>query len=285
VEKELQELEKLTLPDVLACARAAERTGKASVTSEALFYILRREVRTATTRSQTLGPVDGLVSILIQRSEAIVRRHLGGFDEIDREEICKQVTDRIIDEVSEDSDLGDYAEVNFNDWLWHNRLDAIRKQKRKMERTERLGDSVEDLSEDEAHIVPEGVEGEASPESTPDTAYALSEARENANLPPRIEDGTFSPEDRYRISAMMKRANLPPKVLDAFLLHHYLDMQIESEDAQKHTLVKQFGKSEKTIRLWIKRAENAFAKLRETKDECEPDEASEPAIGPARVSR
>ena len=138
VETELEDLEKLSLPDVLARAREGEQRGKTSVSSEALVHILRREVRTATTRSPTLGPIDGLVQILIQRAEAIVRRHLGSFDEIDREEICKQVTDRIIDEISSDRDLADYAEVNFNDWLWHNRLDACRKQKRRIERVERI---------------------------------------------------------------------------------------------------------------------------------------------------
>lgn len=286
VEEELLELEKLSLPHLLARAREGEQWGKTSVSSEALVHILRREVRTATTRSATLGLIDGLVQILIQRAEGMVRRHLGGFDEeIDREEICKQVTDRIVDEIYEDSDLADYAEVNFNDWLRHNRLDACRKQRRRIERIERLGDAVDDLAEDEAQIVLEGIDGQASPEPSPEAAYALREAGEKASLPPRIEEAELSPEDRYRIVAMVKRAKLRPEVLDAFLLHHYLDMQIESEDPEKHTLVKQFGKSEKTIRSRIKRAEKVFAKLRETKDESEPSEASEPGIGPARVSR
>jgi len=198
VETELEDLEKLSLPDVLARAREGEQRGKTSVSSEALVHILRREVRTATTRSPTLGPIDGLVQILIQRAEAIVRRHLGSFDEIDREEICKQVTDRIIDEISSDRDLADYAEVNFNDWLWHNRLDACRKQKRRIERVERLGETVDDLEEHEAQIVPEGIDGQASPEPGPEAAYALSEVCEQASLPPRIEDAELSPEDRRR---------------------------------------------------------------------------------------
>lgn len=282
VETELQELEKLSLLDVLGHARRSEQHGKPSVSSEALVHILRREVRTATTRSSTLAPIDGLLQILIQRSETMVRRHLRGFDEeIDREEICKEVTDRIVDEICEDTNLADYAEVNFNDWLRHNRLDACRKQRRKIER---IGDSVEVLAEDEVQIVPESIEDAASPGPTPEAAYALSEASEKSSLPPRIEDAELSPEDRRRIAWMVKRANLPPEVLDAFLIYHYLDIQIESEDPEKHTLVKQLGKSEKTIRSWIKRAEKVFAKLRETKDESEPDEASKPGISPARVS-
>lgn len=285
VEKELEGLEKLRLPEVLARAKEGERSGKMTVSSEALVHILRREVRIATTRSPTLGPIDGLIQILIQRAETILRRHLWGLGEIDREEICKQVTDRIVDEIYEDSELADYAEVNFNDWLRHNRLDAFRKQKRKIERMERFGDSVEDIAEDEAQIVAEGIDDKTGSESTPEAAYASNVARKAATLPAGIQDAELSPEDRYRLAVMVQRANLPPHVLEAFLLYHYLDMQIESENPDKHTLVKQFVKSEKTIRLWIKRAEAAFAKLRGTKHESEPDETSEPGIGFARVPR
>ncbi len=284
VEKELEGLEQMKLPDVLAHAREGEQSGKTTISSEALVHILRCEVRTATTHSPTLGPIDGLLSILIQRSEAIVWRHLSGFaNEVDREAICKQVTDRIVDEIFDDGNLADYAEVNFNDWLRHNRLDACRKQKRELQRSQRLGDTAENLPDDEAPIVPEGIDDKADSGPTPEAAYASSEARGRTSLPHRIEDAALSPEDRCRIAVRVKRANLPPHVLDAFLLYHYLDMQIESEDPEKHTLVKHFGKSNKTIRLWIKRAETIFAKLRETKHESEPNETSAPGIDTARV--
>ncbi|MHB8388658.1 MAG: P-loop NTPase family protein [Acidobacteriaceae bacterium] len=283
VEKELEDFEKLELPTALARAREGERSGKTTVSSEALVYILRREARIATARSPALSPIDGFVQILIQRAEVILRRHLWRLGDIDREEICKQVTDRIVDEIYEDSDLADYAEVNFNDWLRHNRLDAFRNQKRKIERMDRFGDSV-DIAEDEAQVVPEDIDDKADSGPTPEAAYASSEAYNKAGLPPCIEDAALSPEDRDRIAAMVRRANLPPDVRDAFLLYHYLDMQIESEDPEKYTLVKHFGKCEKTIRLWIKRAEAAFTKLRGMKHESEPNEASEPGFGVARVS-
>jgi len=282
VEKELEELEKMNLPDVLARAREGQQSGKAMVSSEALVHILRREVRTATTRAPTLGPIDGLLSILIRRAEVITQRHLAGFkDEVDREAICKQVTDRIVDEIVDDSDLADYAEVNFNHWLQHNRIDACRKQERKTRDIERFGDTVEDLAEDEIQVVPEGIDNKANSDPTPETAYALSEACNKATLPSMLENAALSLDDRYRIAAMVKQANLPAQVLEAFLLHHYLGMQIDSQDQEKHTLVKHFGKSEKSIRIWIKRAETAFAKLREVQHESEPDEANELGIGAA----
>lgn len=263
VERELQELEKLELTEVVLRARAGEQGGKVSVSSEALAYTLRRAVRSATTHAPTLGPIDGLLSILIQRCETILKRRLARYDEIDREAISREVIDRVVDEIHDDRDLADYAEVNFNDWLSHNRSDACRKHQRKAARMERLGQSVEDLSQDEAQIVSSEGEAEESPDRSPEALYALSEAREKANLPPVIEKADLSPDDQYRIGAMVTKANLPPDILYTFLAYHYLEMQIESEDPHKHTLVKHFDKSEKTIRLWIKRAEKVFAKLRE----------------------
>ena len=262
VEKELEQLEKLGLPEVLVRAREGERQGVVSVSSEALIYVLRRAVRGATTKGPGLAPIDGLLSVLLQRCETMLRRHLYRFDEFERDEICREVLDRVVDELYEDGDLADYAEVNFNDWLAHNRDDACRKQQRRIARTERLGESVQELSDDEAQLVPGELDGEASQAARPDNAYAVNEAREKAGLPPRIEAGEFSVEDQYRIAALVKGANLPPHMLDAFLLHHYWSMRIESKDPTKHTLVKHFGKSEKTIRLWLTRAEQAFTKLR-----------------------
>ena len=285
VERELQEIESLELAEVVAHARAGEQQGKVSVSSEALMYILRREVRSATTHAPTIGPIDGLLSLLIQRCETILKRRLARYDDFDREAIAREVIDRVVDEIYDDRDLADYAEVNFNDWLSHNRSDACRKQQRKAARTERLGESVEDLSEEEAQIISGDGEAEESPDRSPEAIYALNEAREKANLPAIIEKAQLSPDDKYRIGAMVKRANLPADVLYAFLAYHYLEMQIESEDLDKHTLVKHFGKSEKTIRLWIKRAEKVFAKLREMKNESDRNETSEPGIGASRLSR
>ena len=282
VEKELQGLEKLDLQAVVALAKQPDQAGKPAVSSEAIVHVLRREVGAATTRSPTLGPIDALLVILIRRAETTTRRHIGGFkEEIDREEICMQVTDRVVEEIFEDGERADYAEVNFNDWLKFNRIDACRKQKRKIERVERFGDGIENLADGEAHVVPEEVETLASGAPDPAVAYELKESLEKAVLPPRIERGAFSVEERYRIARMLKRANLPAHVQDAFLLHKYLGVRIDSKDPNKDTLVKRFNRSEKMIRLWIEQAEEVFEKLRETEDENEPDDAKEPGIGSA----
>ena len=285
VERELEELEKLTLPQILERARAGEHSGKATVSSEALVYFLRRAARTSGSHG---AGVDGLVSILMDRAERTLRRHISGaFDEFQREEICREVMDGLVDDITDTGDRGDYAEVNFNDWLEHNRDDACRKELRRAKRTERLGDEVDDLGEDDdAPPGPrEQAKGPEGVEPTPEAGAALAEARENARLPHQIEAGEFSPEDQYRIAAAVKQANLDPNVLEAFLLHYYWDVPIDSKEADKHTLRKHFGVSEKTIRNWLRRAEEAFAKLRGETDGRKKDEGNGSELGAAGIPR
>jgi len=285
VERELEELEKLTLPQILARARAGEHSGNTTVSSEALVYFLRHEARTGGSHG---AGVDGLVSILMERAERTLRRHISdAFDEFQREEICGEVMDGLVDDITDTGDRGDYAEVNFNDWLAHNRDDACRKALRRAKRSERLGDEVDDLAEVDDALPGRREEPKhpASAEPTPEAGAALAEAREKARLPHQIEAGEFSPEDQYRIAAAVKQANLDPNVLEAFLLHHYWDVPIDSKEPEKHTLRKHFGVSEKTVRNWLRRAEEAFAKLKGETDERKKDEGNGPELGAAGIPR
>lgn len=284
VEQELKKLEKLGLPEVVARARAGERKGEPALSSEALVHILRREVRVARPDGRTQGPIDALVSILIARCEVILKRRLWSYDDLAREEMTEAVVNRLVDDIYEDGNKADYAEINFNHWLARNRTDAIRKHARKAARVKQLGEAVENLEENEAQVVTEDEPTEASHESTPERLYALKEERERANLPSIIEHAQFSTDDLHRIAEAVMQAKLPADVLYAFLAHN-LGMKVESEDPKEHTLVKHFDKSEKTIRNWIERAEEAFDELRKAKNESNGDDEDELGIGAVRVSR
>ena len=264
VEKELEELDRLELAHVVSRARAPQTPGADAVSSEALMHILRRAVRSQNTDGPTAGPIDALTETLTRRCATILAHQLGGYDEVARKAIAADVIDRAVDAVVDNGDVDDYAEVNFNDWLKHRRLDAARKHTTRIRRFAVLGDAVEDLADDETRPVAAGDEG--SDDRTPEALYALKEAREKATLPPCIEATHLSPDDQYRVAAMIQKASLPPNTLEAFLAYHYLGVPIESSDPDQYTLVKHFGKSEKTIRLWIKHAEGVFVRLRETSD-------------------
>ena len=281
VEKELQGLEKLELAEVVALAREGEQKGKPSVSSEALVHILRREVRGATTRSATLGPIDALASMLIARCERTLKRRLWLYDDLAREEIAEEVMKHAVNDIYEDGEKADYAEINFNHWLARNRSDAVRKHGRKSARIKPQGETREDPQALEPEIDEDA--GEAGHGSTPEVLLSLKEARERGNLPSFTQHLDFSPDELHRIAEMARRANLPADVLYAFLAHH-LGLKVESQDPDEHTLVKHFNKSEKTIRLWIKRAEKVFAELRKANNERGNDEG-ELGIGTARIPR
>lgn len=264
VEREIEKLEKLKLSEVLALAKKANDT----VSLEAIVYLLRRVA--ANNNAQEHG-VDGLISILISRVEVMVKRHVSlDFDETQREEIYHDVIDRIIDDIVDRSDKADYAEINFNHWLQSKRNDACNKQLRKIKRMERAGDAIEDLAENEADILTfsNGEEPECLL-PTPLEKTALQEAHAKAMLPSQIEGAEFTPEDQYRIASILREVKLTENILEAFLLYYYWSVPIDSKDPGRNTLVKHFGKSEKTIRIWLRKAEQAFAELRGENDEDE----------------
>ena len=283
VEEELEALEDVPLPDLLARARESEERGQGIMCSEALVYVLRREAR----RGNADGPgVDGLISILIRRVERVLLRQISTiFDEVQRDQICREVVDRVVDGLVDPGDRADYGEVNFNDWLAHKRDDACRKERRRASRLVRLGDSVADIAEEETQAPGDRSEQKASEAPTPEEAYRLAQAEKDTRLPAQINSGKFLPEDRERIAQMVRRAGLKPNVLEAFLLRHYWGIAIESQDPDKHSLVKHFGKSEKTIRLWLGRAEQVFIKLRGESHEDERHDEGELGVRAARVPR
>jgi hypothetical protein len=281
VEQELQRLETLTLRDIVVHART--QNGGSSISSEALVHILRRAVRDARLDGKTQGPIDALVSMLIARCEGILKRRLLGYDELAQEEIIGEVTNCLVDDICENGDKADYAEINFNHWLARNRSDAVRKYKRKAARTTSLGESVENLEEVEAQIVVDDAATEEGDLSTPEALFSSKQSCERANLPSIMEHTQFSADDLDRIAELVRAAKLPEDVLYAFLAHHYLGMKVKSEDHGEHTLVKHFGNNEKTIRNWIKRAEKVFSELRKATHECKGNDERERGTGAAGI--
>ena len=284
VEQELERLEKLELKEVVARAREGEEKGKRFLSSEALVHILRREVRIAVPDGPAQGAIDALAAMLIARCTKILKRRLWRYDELAQEEVADEVMKHLMDDVLQDGEKADYAEINFNHWLSRNRSDAVRKHKRKADLFTQFGDTVADLEEVEAQIVREDEPAEASHADTPELLLSLKEARERGGLPSIMEGTRFSEDDLHRIAEAARQAKVPAEVLYAFLAHH-LGLKVESENRKEYTLVKHFKKSEKTIRSWIKRAEKVFAELRKAQNESERKDEGEPGIGAAGISR
>lgn len=69
-----------------------------------------------------------------------------------------------------------------------------------------------------------------------------------------------SPEDHAMISDAL--AHIPPHCRDAFVLRHYHNWQIESKDPAEPSISEALGKTPRTIRNWLKTAEEAVASWR-----------------------
>jgi hypothetical protein len=269
VEAELERLAGVDPLEIHAAARSAQARSNSAVSSEALVHVLRRAVREGTTQRPGL---EGLISVLVDRTESIVGHHIYfPVDSLQRKEILGEVVDGLIDAILAPNDLADYAEVNFNDWLAHKRLTALRKHERRAARAERARAEIQSEQDDSAR------------RERREPADLIG-WHTNPPLPIGIDKGRFKEADRRRIAAAMQQAELPAEVLEAFLLREFWEVPINSSDQEKHTLVRHFGKSERTIRNWLRRAEDSFERLKGKTSEARKNDATQCGRGAPRLS-
>ena len=98
-------------------------------------------------------------------------------------------------------------------------------------------------------------EGE-SPDAAEDRLSYLIEGQTNTNLPTDLQ-----------VVIKIGLAQLPTKLRTVFILRHYWDWPIESLDPQIVTISKFYDKTPKTIRNWLKQADDILEKWRGAKDE------------------
>lgn len=84
----------------------------------------------------------------------------------------------------------------------------------------------------------------------------LMEGQTNANLPTDLQ-----------IETKMGLTQLPNKLRIVYILRHYWDWPIESIDPKAITISSFYGKTPKTIRNWLKQADDILEKWRGAKDE------------------
>lgn len=75
-----------------------------------------------------------------------------------------------------------------------------------------------------------------------------------------FESRTISPEENLFVEEALR--HLPQNLREAFVLHHYYNYQVKSKKKDKPTLTGYFQKSDKTIRNWLKEAEEILEDLR-----------------------
>ncbi|MGI8543462.1 MAG: hypothetical protein ACR2MD_08270 [Aridibacter sp.] len=128
------------------------------------------------------------------------------------------------------TDAGDYAQVSFGEFIVGLALNEFRKYGTVNQR-ENLTDSIDADAEDE-------------------------------ETPPKFNFATrkISPEDEVFLNEALRK--LPTNIREAFILYHYYNYKIKSKKTDEPTLTEYFQKSDKTIRNWLKNAEDILDGLR-----------------------
>ncbi|MGH7780831.1 MAG: RNA polymerase sigma factor [Candidatus Binataceae bacterium] len=203
-----------------------------SLSPEAIVYFIRRASKSGDHKVTNL-----LFTELFERCVQFFRGQFRGFDEETRQELQQSVLVAVTEDLLASDDRGDFAQVRFWRYLKTQTIDACRKEFRKADSTESLDAPY-----------PGGVE---------------SEGRRELD---RQRDKKLTPEELTVLSKGLER--LPPKLRKVFVMRHALGFEIGSDDPNADdpkdpTLARHFNVSGRTIRNWLKQADDLLASLRE----------------------
>ena len=196
---------------------------------ETLVYLIREHYR-----ENQRSLVDGLGASLVRRCAKRINNLVRGSIESRYVDDCfghivKEVFDRILDL---DSDRGDFAQVRF--WVFLDRqiVEGIKRYLRE-EKRDALTESL-DVNEDD----------------------------DSEELPPiEVEDKEiFRADERAMYREGLRILSEPLRT--AVILRYFENWQIESDDPDEATISRHFNKTPRTIRNWLKKADEELKKWR-----------------------
>jgi RNA polymerase sigma factor (sigma-70 family) len=206
---------------------------------EALVYFIRQAFRLG--QKQT---VDLVMRELYERCKQFFRKNIREFFEKDREDVTQDIMEKIAKDIFDPGDEADFAEHSFWLYLQNKTRDMCDKHRRKLKRLSLTLDTGWEKSGEEKNATP--LDGLGDERRLPDEALLFKE--DWAEKTRRIEQAL---------------AQLPPKLRHVYILSRGLDAKNESKHENKMTLSRFFGVSEKTIRTWLKEADQILASFLE----------------------
>lgn len=215
-------------------ARAQQRDEKAPdyMSAEALAYFIRHADGAGDRKTRNT-----LIRELLERCTMFFRGQFRGCSKEDREDLQGEVLVTLVEDLLDPSDRGDFMQARF--WLYLKRktIDASNVIFRHSGDTESL-----------------------------DTGFSGETESEGQTKLDAQVDKRLSPEEVMMLSEGL--AALPPLLREVFLLRHYVGMKIGSDNPaddppDEVTLARQFNRSGRTIRNWLKEAEAMLARFRE----------------------
>lgn len=239
VEQQICDARALSAAALQARAAISDRTAADYLKEECLVYLIRYYHAAGEARL-----VNDLSEALLRRSATVIEGHLrslgpeatqAGYDDV-----VERLFGPIVDQAS---DRGDFLQVRF--WPVVEKL-AVRAFNQQLTQHKRAQATVplssvagydHNAGEEDGRIVrPHGDAELAS------TAGDLLVVRDDL-----IRDALSRVEEPFR---------------SAYLLRHYFDWPVEDQDPTVRTISSHFGKDPRTIRNWLKKAEEALATWR-----------------------
>jgi len=222
---------------LLARAQIADEAATEFLKEECLVYLIRRAQREG-----QIQIANDLSAVLLRRCAALIQRRLGslgregledGFDDL-----AEQLFGRILDLRS---DRGDFLQVRF--WIALERL-AIRAYDQRVRETNRARRTVS-LAELAGY-------------DCDDELNHTILTRESAAVATPSDDAFVIQNDLIRDAV----SRIEPPYRTAFLLRYFAGWPIEHQDPSVRTISRHFGRDPRTIRNWLRRAEEALQQWR-----------------------
>ena len=225
VDRQINEALGLDDEELRSRLEAREEESPAFLKEESLVYLIRHH-HGAGNREL----VNDLAEFLLKRCATWIDGKLSGLRTDLREDgnagVVAEVFERILDLAS---DRGDFLQVRFWKGIERITVDVFRKQVKQFD-TESSGDydqaAIDDLTQRGAVVVP--------------TAFAGRPVESKA-------------VDNVLIEAALHQLEEP--ILSAYLLRYHMEWPIEDKDPAVQTISQHFGKTPRTIRNWLSKAD------------------------------
>lgn len=217
---------------LLGRAQNSDDTAPEYLSPETLVYFIRRA-----DSDGDVGVRDGLFRELLERCKPFFRGQFRGFDKETREDMQGDVLHKVVEDILAHDDRADFMEVRFWSYLKRRTVDACRTALPHRNDTESL-----------------------------DTGFFVEGESDGPTKLELLKDTRLNPEQLTMMSEGL--AKLSPRLRKVFVLRHVVGMAIGSDNPDddppdKLTLARQFGCSGRTIRNWLKEADDLLASFRE----------------------
>lgn len=226
--RQIESLVDASEKELLTRAHIEDKDNPDYIQEETLVYWIREHHRQGDRQV-----AEDLSVVLLVRSARYIRSKLHGLGQDSAQEAAQDVLSKMFEKIFDlDTDLGDYLQVSYWDFVGRLITSTFKKYARHQNRTEYLSspDDNDDSSDDN---ITEGV-------GTNELVAA---------------DVAF--EQQALIQSAL--ATLDEKQRTAFVLHYYHGWPIESKDASAITISRYFKRDPRTIRNWLEQAKQLLS--------------------------